>query len=122
MIDNFHDEPRYTRIVTAQLAEISIDFLERCEIEQLVQTRIIRGGTPGYSARDIRRIARIARLYEDLGLDFNSLEIVLNMREQILELREQIELLERERARREEQLLNELAALRRQMALESKWR
>lgn len=122
MIDNFHDEPRYTRIVTAQLAEISIEFLERCEIEQLVQTRIIRGGTPGYSARDIRRIARIARLYEDLGLDFSSLEIVLNMREQILELREQIELLERERARREEQLLNELAALRRQMALESKWR
>jgi DNA-binding transcriptional MerR regulator len=122
MIDNFHDEPRYTRIVTAQLAEISIDFLERCEKEQLVQARVIRGGTPGYSVYDIRRITRIARLHEDLGLELESLEVVLNMREQILELREQLEAMELEMARREEQLLHELAALRRQIASESKWR
>ena len=122
MIDNYHDEPRYTRIVTAQLAEISIEFLDRCEQEQLVQTRIIRGGSPGYSARDIRRIARIARLHEDLELDFASLEVVLNMREQILELRDQLEALEQDMVQREEQLLRELVALRRQLASESSWR
>lgn len=122
MIDNYHDEPRYTRIVTAQLAEISIEFLERCEEEQLVRTRIIRGGKPGYSARDIRRIARVARLHEDLGLDFSSLEVVLNMREQILDLREQLDAIEQEMVRREEQLLRELIALRRQIAVESQWR
>jgi DNA-binding transcriptional MerR regulator len=122
MANNHTDEPRYTRIVTAQLAEISIDFLERCEQQQLVHTRVIRGGTPGYSARDIRRIARIARLHEDLGLEFESLEVILNMREQILELREQIEDLEKEMARREDELLRELIALRRRVTEESQWR
>ena len=115
------DEPRYTRIVAAQLADFTIEFLERCETEQLVVTRVIRGGAPGYSAGDIRRLARIARLHEDLGLDFSSLEVVLNMREQILELREQLELLEREMVLREEKLLRELAILRRQLSAESKW-
>ncbi len=121
MIDNFFDEPRYTRVVTAQLAEISIEFLERCESEQLVRTRIIRGGTPGYSAGDVRRIARIARLHEDLGLDFAGLEVVLHMREQIIELRQQLEALEQEMVRREEKMIGELIALRRQIG-ESSWR
>lgn len=115
------DEPRYTRIGAAQLAGISIEFLERCESEQLVFTRVIRGGASGYSAGDIRRLARIARLHEDLGLDFASLEVVLNMREQILELREQLEKMERERMQREEQLLRELSILRRQLAAEGRW-
>ena len=105
MAKNLPDEPRYTRIVTAQLAQISVEFLTRCEDEQLVQTRVIRGGAQGYSASDVRRIARIARLHEDLGIDFNSLEVVLNMREQIIELQRQIEILEQEKARREDQLL-----------------
>jgi DNA-binding transcriptional MerR regulator len=122
MAKNLPDEPRYTRIVTAQLAQISVEFLKRCEDEQLVQTRVIRGGAQGYSASDVRRIARIARLHEDLGIDFNSLEVVLNMREQIIELQRQIEILEQEKARREDQLLHELANLRRQLASESKWR
>jgi len=122
MANNLPDEPRYTRIVTAQLAEISIEFLERCEEEQLVQTRVTRGGALGYSASDVRRIARIARLHDDLGIDFNSVEIVLNMRDQILELQRQIEFLEQEKARREEQLQHELASLRRQLTGESKWR
>lgn len=121
MTNNLPDEPRYTRIVTAQLAEISIEFLERCELEQLVRARIMRGGTPGYSAIDIRRIARIGRLHNDLGLDFAALEVVLNMREQIMELREQLEALERAHLRREEELLRELVALRRRLALDSSW-
>ena len=47
------DEPRYTRIVAAQLADISMVFLERCESERLIQVRVLRGGRPGYSARAI---------------------------------------------------------------------
>ena len=116
------DEPRYTRIVTAQLAEISIEFLERCEAEQLVRARVIRGGDRGYSARDIRRIARIARLHQDLDLDFAALEVVLNMREQIMELQEQLAIMERDMVRREEELLQDLVSLRRQLAAESSWR
>ncbi len=115
------DEPRYTRIVAAQLAEISVEFLERCESEQLIQVRLYRDESPRYSASDIRRLARMARLHEDLGLDFAGLEVVLNMREQIIELRDQLEQIEREMARREEQLLREIVTLRRQIASESGW-
>jgi coenzyme F420-reducing hydrogenase gamma subunit len=39
-------EPRYTRIVAAQLAEVSVEFVERCETERLVQIRVMRGGVP----------------------------------------------------------------------------
>ncbi|MFN2137748.1 MAG: chaperone modulator CbpM [Candidatus Promineifilaceae bacterium] len=122
MNENSLDEPRYTRVVTAQLAEISIEFLDRCEQEQLVRTRVMRGGSAGYSAADIRRIARIGRLHNDLELDFAALEVVLNMREQILELRDQLEQLERERLRREAELLRELSQLRRRLAADSAWR
>ncbi len=59
------DEPRYTRVVAAQLAEISLEFLERCETERLVRVRVIRGGAPGYSAYDIRELARLGRLHEE---------------------------------------------------------
>jgi hypothetical protein len=113
------EEPRYTRIVAAQLAEISLEFLERCETERLVRVRVIRGGVPGYSARDIRDLARIGRLREQLELDFPALEVVLHMRRQVLGLREQMERLEQEMVRREERLLRELAALRRLVAEET---
>jgi hypothetical protein len=113
------EEPRYTRIVAAQLAEISLEFLERCETERLVRVRVIRGGVPGYSARDIRDLARIGRLREQLELDFPALEVVLHMRRQVLGLREQMERLEQEMVQREERLLRELLALRRLVAEET---
>jgi hypothetical protein len=111
-------EPRYTRIVAAQLAEVSVEFVERCETERLVQIRVMRGGVPRYSARDVRELARIGRLHEQLGLDFPALEVVLHMRRQVLDLREQMERLEQERVQREERLLRELVALRRRVAEE----
>lgn len=116
------DRPRYTRIVAAQLAEISLDFLERCEMEELVRVRIIRDNTPAYSAQDIRKLAMMRRLHEDLELDFPALEVVLNMRSQVLDLREQLEKLEQELAEREERLVRELTELRRRASAEQGWR
>jgi hypothetical protein len=113
------DEPRYTRTVAAQLAEISIEFLERCETERLVQVRVIRQDAPCYSARDVRTLARIGRLREQLELDFPALEVVLHMRRQVLDLHRQMEQLEQEMLRREERLLRELALLRRRVAEET---
>ena len=122
-MDDFSlDQPRYTRPVVVQLASISIEFLERCEEEDLVQVRAIRGGSPGYSARDIRNLTLLRRLYEDLELDFAALEVVLHMRSQVLELREQLERLERAKVEREEQLVGELTELRRRLAVEQRWR
>ncbi len=116
------DEPRYTRVSAAQLADISIVFLERCESERLIQVRVLRGGKAGYSARDIRELARIGRLHSDLELDFPAIEVVLNMRQQLLGLQEQLEKIERDVVQREERLTRELVDLRRRLAAESGWK
>ena len=116
------DEPRYTRVSAAQLADISILFLERCESERLIQVRVLRGGKAGYSARDIRELARIGRLHSDLELDFPAIEVVLNMRQQLLGLQEQLEKMERDVVQREERLTRELVDLRRRLAVEGGWK
>ena len=121
MTESHTEEPRYTRMTAAELANVSLEFLEQCEKEQLVCVRIDRSGAPAYSASDIREIARIARLHRDLGLDLAAIEVVLNMRRQVLELREQLAELELEMIQREERLLKELNTLRRRLAAESGW-
>jgi DNA-binding transcriptional MerR regulator len=115
------DEPRYTRILAARLANISLEFLDRCETERLIDVRIISGDQPGYSARDIRHLTLIRRLHEDLEIDFPALEVVLNMRRQLLDLQTQMDAFERQAAEREERLKRELANLRKRLADEADW-
>jgi hypothetical protein len=121
MTDFPRDEPRYTRILAAQLASISLELLERCETERLIEVRIIQGGQPGYSARDIRQLALIRRLHEDLELDFPALEVVLNLRRQLLDLQVQVDEIERQMVKREERLTREVVKLRRGLADEAEW-
>jgi DNA-binding transcriptional MerR regulator len=115
------DEPRYTRILAAQLASISLEFLERCETESLIEVRIVQGDQPGYSVHDIRQLALVRRLHQDLELDFPALEVVLNMRNQLLGLQEQLEELERQMTEREERHMREVVNLRRGLADEAEW-
>jgi len=115
------DEPRYTRILAAQLASISLELLERCETERLIEVRIIQGDQPGYSVHDIRQLALVRRLHQDLELDFPALEVVLNMRNQLLGLQEQLEELERQMTEREERHMREVVNLRRGLADEAEW-
>lgn len=121
MNDQPLDEPRYTRTFAAQLADITLDFLERCETERLIEVRIISSDQPGYSARDIRRLTLIRRLHEDLELDFPALEVVLNMRRQLLDLQQQLDDTERQAIEREERLRREMINLRRRLAAEAEW-
>ena len=88
---------------------------------RVVQVRVLRGGLPGYSARDVRDLARAGRLHQVLELDFPALEVALHMRRQILDLRVQMESLERKMMRREERLARELTDLRRRLAADSEW-
>jgi len=115
------DEPRYTRILATQLASISMVLLERCEAEHLIEVRVIQDGQPGYSVRDIRQLALIRRLHEDLEIDFPTLEVVLNMRSQLLALQEQVEDIERQVIEREERYTREVVNLRRRLADEAEW-
>jgi MerR family transcriptional regulator/heat shock protein HspR len=103
----------FTRTVAAQLARVSIEFLERLEADEIMQPRELAGGEQGYAPEDIGRLSRIRRLHETLGLDLASVEIVLRMREQVVHLMTQMEEMETRFARREQELLQELNDLRR---------
>lgn len=103
----------FTRTVAAQLARVSLEFLERLEADELMQPREGEGGEPGYAPEDIGRLSRIRRLHETLGLDLASVEIVLRLRERLVLLRSQMEEMEAHFARREQELLQELNDLRR---------
>jgi DNA-binding transcriptional MerR regulator len=115
------DEPIYTRSVAAELARISEEFLRACEQERLIRARVMTGGGQGYSAADIRRLARIRRLREDLELDLPAVEVVLHMRRRVLDLLQEMDEMERYMRRREQALLAEIQQLRRHLAQEADW-
>lgn len=116
------NEPRFTRAVAVELANISLEFLHRCEAEKLIEAKILENQEPIYSAHDIRRMALIYRLHDTLGVHVNDLEIVLHLRQQVLDLRQQVDDLERMWVEREERLLSELAALRVQSTDDVEWK
>ena len=113
------DEMLYEREMARQLARISADLLRQCEAERLVQPRR-RNGT-GYSAADIRELARIRRLRDDLGLNLDAIEVALHMRRQILNLQTELARMKRQADRRERELLTEIQTLRRHLADEARW-
>jgi MerR family transcriptional regulator, heat shock protein HspR len=103
----------FTRTVAAQLARVSLEFLDRLEAEDLVQPRELEGGEQGYTPDDIGRLCRIRRLHETLGLDLAAVEVVLRLRERVAVLLAQMDELESRFGRREQELLQELNDLRR---------
>ena len=122
VIRSREDEPLYSRRVAAELARISLDFLRRCEREQLVQARSLPGGEAGFTAADIRRLARMRRLYYSLGLDLPAVEVILHLRRQVVELQMYLSELEAEMALREQEWLREIQELRRQLSQEAAWK
>ncbi len=112
-----HQEVVFARTVAAQLASISLDFLEQLEGERLIAPRLMARGEPGYSAEDIRHLARIRRLSEDLGLDLAAVDVVLHLRRQVAGLRQRLDEVELQLRRREQELLEEIQDLRRRLAV-----
>ena len=115
------EERLYPRLQAAELARMSPEMLRRCEEEQLVAARPMVGGQPGYTAADIRRLARVRRLCEELELDMPAVEVVLHLRRQVLGLLAELEEAEAHIARREQELLREIRLMRARYAEESEW-
>ena len=122
MQDSYQNQPVYTRRIAVQIAEISLEFLQRCEAEHLIEEQTVPLDEPAYTAQDIRQLALIRRLHEVLGIDMQDMEVVLHLRSQLLDLQMQIEEVERQWTDREEQLLAELIELRRQLSDDAEWK
>jgi DNA-binding transcriptional MerR regulator len=95
---------------------MTLALLSLCEREGIIQTRTMIGGGKGYNVADIRRLVRIRRLRDDLGLDLPAVEIVLNLRQQVLDLTAQVDEMEVQMVRREQELLDEIRQLRNRLA------
>lgn len=111
----------YPQVIAMQLARASMELLKWSEREGLIQAQVMVGGERGYSVADIRRLAHIRSLQEDLGLDLDAVAIVFRMRERMFDLFRELEEMERAMMAREYQLLAEIQHLRRRLADEADW-
>jgi MerR family transcriptional regulator/heat shock protein HspR len=116
------DERVFSRPVAAQLARITLDFLDRCEREELLRPGPLRGGGEGYTLREIAEMVRIRRLQQDLGLDLAAIEVVLHMRQRMLAMLDEMTALEARMWERERQMRSEIHELRRQLARDAGFR
>ena len=114
-------EVLYNPASASQLARVSIDFLMECEREGLIRPQMMAHGEYGYPITEIRQLTRIRRLCDSLALDLAAVEVILHLRQQVVELIEQLNQLEQQKNRREQELLNEIQALRYRLADEVDW-
>jgi MerR family transcriptional regulator, heat shock protein HspR len=114
-------EVLYPRSTAARLARVSIHLVRYCEKEKILQAHPMEGGEQGYTAAEVRRLARIRRLRDDLGLDMAAVEVVLNLRRRVVDLLDEVDELERRMAQREQDLLKEIQELRRNLAQDADW-
>ncbi len=108
------DEPCYVISVAAKLVNLHPQTLRYYDKIGLIQPDRTEGRIRLYSPRDIRKLRKIARLTEDLGVNLAGVEVILNMTNRIRELQREVE-----QVRRESQA--EIRALRKMIAeLEAK--
>jgi hypothetical protein len=106
------DRPLYIRSIAIRMARVTSDFLTLCEQAGLIRAQVMTGGGMGFDIRTIQRLATIHRLYRELDLDFETIDLVLHMRRQIIDLHRQLDELERRADQREQALLAEIQDLR----------
>jgi hypothetical protein len=116
------EAPLFSLPIAAKLARISAELIEQCIAEGLVEPRTMLGGGVGLTAGEVRRLARIRSLHEDLELDIYAIQVVLRMRRQVVQLLDRVEEIEQRSARREQLLLGEIRTLHRRLAEEPDWR
>jgi hypothetical protein len=73
----------------AKLARMDVTLVVRC-----VEMGLITPSTKGYSEADLAQLRRVRRLHDDLGIDFASVEVVLDMLDRIRELQREVRTLQ----------------------------
>ena len=102
------------------MARVTTEFICECERENLVHATMVQGNK-GYGHEAIRRLVRIRHLHQDLGLDLMAVDCILRMRKRIATLQRQLDEMEQRKLQREQELLQEIQNLQRQIAIKCDW-
>ncbi len=106
---NNADEPIYIISVAARLLEVHPQTLRYYERAGLLKPTRSSGKIRLYSQREIERLRKIMRLTTELGVNLAGAEV-------IIDLTERLEKLQQQSKQREEQLLAEIEALRKELS------
>lgn len=85
------DAPLYLISVAARLCEVHPQTLRLYERMGLIKPQRIGRKNRMYSDADIRRLRRIQRLTQDMGVNLAGVEVILNLLHQMDEMRHQME-------------------------------
>jgi hypothetical protein len=77
----------------ARIARIDVTFVRRC-----AEIGLVTPSSEGYSEAEMAELRRARRLHDDLGLDYEAIEVVLEMVRRIRGLQAEIRRLQRTRA------------------------
>ncbi len=102
------DEPIYVISVAARLLEVHPQTLRYYERAGLLKPTRSSGKIRLYSQREIERLRKIHRLTNELGVNLAGAEI-------ILDLTDRLESLQQQWKKREEELMAEIAQLRKEL-------
>ena len=110
----------YSLSTTAKLARVTVEFIQACEREDLIEA-IVVDNARGYAYKTICRLIRIRHLHRDLGLDLSAIDCLLRMRRQVSDLQRRLGEMEQQMAVRERELIDEIQRLRKKLAHNSHW-
>ena len=111
-----HPEPYFELRTAAILARVNEEFIYRCDREGLVRARLMLHGKQGLCFADVRRLKLVRHLHEDMGLDWEAVDMVLRYRNQIWRMQRRLEEMEQRLRQKEQAHHMEILALRRQSA------
>ncbi|MFP3896932.1 MAG: heat shock protein transcriptional repressor HspR [Anaerolineales bacterium] len=85
------DEPCFVISVAAKMVDLHPQTLRYYEKAGLIEPHRTSGRVRLYSRRDIRRLRKVARLTDDLGVNLAGVEVILNMSARIRELQKKLD-------------------------------
>ena len=111
-----YPEVHFELRTAACLARVSEKFIYQCECEELVTCHMMLHGRKGLCFTDVRKLKLIRHLHEDIGLALDVMDFVLQYRNRIEAMQRRLTEMEKLQGQKEQELLDEIRALRRQLA------
>lgn len=114
----FYNDPeaRYEYRLVARMTRVSVEFILRCEHEELVTAHPMIHGAKGLSAAEVGKLKLIRYLHEEMGLSLDAIDLVLRYRERVKTMEHQLNEMEQRLRQKEQEHQKEVLTLCRRMA------